>query len=842
MADEKIVLEVEVKGNVAESIESAANATQTLRQELKQLTLELQGLEPGSERFNELTQRAGALKDQIADTNAAIEATAGAPIENLGKGIAGVASIGIRGFQGIMSAQALLGTESKALQETMVKLQAVAGMADAISALGSMGDTITNVKASFGSFFTAAKAGLQGIKGAVAATGIGLLLIAVGTLVAYWDDIKGAMTGVSAEQERLNALAQKNVDAENAKMEALNSSDNILRAQGLSEKEILQLKVKQIDAQIKALETQIEQNKITFKAQYEAEKRNREILKGILMFVQAPLLMILKTIDEIAAFAGFDTNLAEGLLDFESSFLFDEGKVKENYEKTYNEQKKTLLKLKNDKAGFEEDIKKIDRQAAEDRKKLAEQALADAKDNAAARLAAQRELEDANLALMEDGVEKELLANKYKYERLIEDTKLDEKKTADEKKKINAAYEKEKLQQDEVIKKEADKKKKEAEEAEAKKKEEELKAARELAEEKYQTEKLLQDKKISLMKDGLDKEKALREQAYKDELHELENLLADKKITQEQYAELQVGLEKKKNDDIAQLDKDAAAESKEKQIEKLQDAISTLQSVLDFGSDAINTAVNGTLSGVSGVLDVLNTEFGSTVEEVAAYTMAIGGVLQSFADAFQESSKERLETTLDDIKTQTTEEESALKQKYETGLVSKEEYEKGLKGIDDAAKAKENDARKKAFEQEKKAKIASATISGIQGAVQAFAGAFQLGPIAGPIVGGILAALVLGMSARNIAKIKAQQYEAEGGGSGGGAVEGGGGAMASIGGGAAPTPPSLTIQGGAMGGSEGAGLQLFGARQQTIKAVVVESDITGTQNRLQNYQQRAEVG
>jgi len=79
---EKIILEVDVKGNAADQMQQASQATATLRQELKALTLELQNLEPGSERFTELTQRAGQLKDQIADTNAVIQATAGAPLEN----------------------------------------------------------------------------------------------------------------------------------------------------------------------------------------------------------------------------------------------------------------------------------------------------------------------------------------------------------------------------------------------------------------------------------------------------------------------------------------------------------------------------------------------------------------------------------------------------------------------------------------------------------------------------------------------------------------------------------------------------------------------------------------
>ena len=45
-----------------------------------------------------------------------------------------------------------------------------------------------------------------------------------------------------------------------------------------------------------------------------------------------------------------------------------------------------------------------------------------------------------------------------------------------------------------------------------------------------------------------------------------------------------------------------------------------------------------------------------------------------------------------------------------------------------------------------------------------------------------------------------------------------------------------------MGGSEGGGLQLYGSRQTPVKSYVVESDITNTQNRLNTYQQRAEIG
>ena len=66
--------------------------------------------------------------------------------------------------------------------------------------------------------------------------------------------------------------------------------------------------------------------------------------------------------------------------------------------------------------------------------------------------------------------------------------------------------------------------------------------------------------------------------------------------------------------------------------------------------------------------------------------------------------------------------------------------------------------------------IAQATISMLQGMVSAFAGAMQLGPIAGPIVGGVLATLVGTMGAINIAKIKQQKYNSSGSGGGSASV------------------------------------------------------------------------
>lgn len=72
---------------------------------------------------------------------------------------------------------------------------------------------------------------------------------------------------------------------------------------------------------------------------------------------------------------------------------------------------------------------------------------------------------------------------------------------------------------------------------------------------------------------------------------------------------------------------------------------------------------------------------------------------------------------------------------------------------------KDEESQKKNAKKIKGLRIATATMDTLQGAVAAFTSAQQLGPIAGPIVGGINAAAVAAMGWANIAKIKATDYD-----------------------------------------------------------------------------------
>jgi hypothetical protein len=124
-------------------------ATVNLKTELRALTRELMNMSESDPKFQEMAQRAGELKDQISDTQAVVKATAGSAMENFAGSVAKAGQLGVAAFQGIESSMVLLGVENEAVLESMQKLQALAGLGDALKTLGGVGDMLTEIKAGF---------------------------------------------------------------------------------------------------------------------------------------------------------------------------------------------------------------------------------------------------------------------------------------------------------------------------------------------------------------------------------------------------------------------------------------------------------------------------------------------------------------------------------------------------------------------------------------------------------------------------------------------------------------------------------------------------------------------
>jgi hypothetical protein len=311
-----------------------------------------------TKEYQDLLQTVGNYRKVQMQTDMVVDAAATTFDAKLGGALQGVTST----FAGVQGAMALTGGESQKLEEALIKVNGAMALAEGVRG-------IREGMVAFKALGISARLALNGIKTGIAATGIGVLLIALGAIVAYWDDIKALVGGVSSEQEKLNAQAQANLDVQQSKLDAIGGQENILKLQGKSEKDILKLKIAQTDEVIKATENQIAQNDITAKAQIAASQRNRDILAGIIKFIQMPLTLLLEGVDMVGKALGQNFGLAQGfsdLVDKGASLLFDPEAEKKKAEETRKESLKAVAKLKNDKAGLQNSLNNIDAQAAKD--------------------------------------------------------------------------------------------------------------------------------------------------------------------------------------------------------------------------------------------------------------------------------------------------------------------------------------------------------------------------------------------------------------------------------------------------------------------------------------------
>ena len=178
---EKKVIELEVKNNLG-----------SLKSQLREAQAEVARL---SEEFGvtskqviDAAKRAADLKDRIEDANDAIQAFKGeGAFLATGKAI-NVATSGIAAYEGALG---ILGVESEKVQATLLKVQSamaltqgLAGLEDAGRAFTQLGAVIKNqVVSAFGS-----------LRAALISTGIGALVVVLGSIIANWKEFSKAIT------------------------------------------------------------------------------------------------------------------------------------------------------------------------------------------------------------------------------------------------------------------------------------------------------------------------------------------------------------------------------------------------------------------------------------------------------------------------------------------------------------------------------------------------------------------------------------------------------------------------------------------------------------------------
>lgn len=419
-SEERIPIKVEVNSDSVKAYEDQLKGVQkesekafNPKKELKEATIELQKAQAA---FGEYSKEAIAAAKKVADVRDRIqEARETSDLFDPGKkfqvftnALGQVANA----YQAVQGAIGLLGVESDQVEKQLLKVQSAMAFTQGLSGIADSAKDFSRLASIVKGQVISA---FQALKAAIGSTGIGLLLIALGTIAANWDKIKGAISGVSKEQEELNAKIDANLKTEQKKTEDLNSQDNILKLQGKTEKEILKLKIAQLDANIKATEESINAQKITLKGQIEAEKRNRQILNGLLEITTAPIQSLIEGVRALAKLLGIEFDF--DISDFTSRLIFDEDKVKADSDAAVAALDKQLNTLKNTKAGYQLQINNIDKQEADKASENFKKREEERKKN---QEAADAVLKDAKIAAMTD-------RQKAIYE--IEQKYLDQEKT-----------------------------------------------------------------------------------------------------------------------------------------------------------------------------------------------------------------------------------------------------------------------------------------------------------------------------------------------------------------------------------------------------------------------------
>lgn len=366
MAKQVVAFELRADGNQAEG------SVKSLKAQLREAQADVQKL---SDKFGatskeaiQAAKRAAELKDAIGDAKALTDAfNPDAKFKAFGAALQGVAG----GFAALQGAQALFGSQSEELEKTLLKVQGAMALSQGLNALGEAGDA-------FKTLGKQAVDAFNKIKVAIGSSGIGLLVIALGVIVAYWDDIKEAVSGVSDEQKKLLETQKKSVAAAEKSLDSISKSENILKLQGKSEKDILNLKIAATKQTITQLEAQLTTQKTMRQAQIDAAKRNKEILEGVLKFLSLPLTAILKTVDTIGKIAGKDFGLEDKFFGGIAKMVFDPEEVATEADKTIEETQNKLTELKNSQAGFQLQIQQINKDAANKAAETQKKADADA--------------------------------------------------------------------------------------------------------------------------------------------------------------------------------------------------------------------------------------------------------------------------------------------------------------------------------------------------------------------------------------------------------------------------------------------------------------------------------
>jgi hypothetical protein len=371
MAQENVGINITVQGNAVESIGS-------VKKELKAANAELVNAQSNFGDYSKeaitAAKRVAELKDKIS------EARETADLFDPGKkfqAFAGAINAVAGGFTAVQGALGVVGAESEDLQKSLLKVQSALALSQGLSA-------VTDSAKDFQRLATIVKTNVvtafSTLRGAIIATGVGALAIAVGLVAANFDKVKKAVldfipglaqvgtffssiiekvtdfVGITSQAERALASLEKTTKRGNESIEA---RIKVLTAQGGKEKEIHKLNLQQGEAELNALRQRLA---TTGKLTEDEQKRFRELKVEREVLDAQERKRIEDNAKQVATTAkGISDKLAQDEADRIAKQIADEKKFTEDLLAEYDKRRGIANKAK---ILTQKDLKALDAQEA----------------------------------------------------------------------------------------------------------------------------------------------------------------------------------------------------------------------------------------------------------------------------------------------------------------------------------------------------------------------------------------------------------------------------------------------------------------------------------------------
>lgn len=262
MAQTTVAINLEAKTKGTESVKSLK---EQLSEAVKEADLVVAKFGASSQEAITAAQKVADLKEEIGNVNKNIQTLGLNKFQTFAKMAQGVAN----GIQAAQGAMALFGAESEDAQKALVKVQGAMAFSQGINELMEMqkdfGALATKIKGPVIAAFTT-------LRGAMMATGIGLLVVGIGLLVANFDKVSEWISkswfgklanaigsAVTAVTDFLGVTSQAERDLEKMTKATTKSNEElgrqieVLTALGGKEKEVYELKKRQAENELNVL-------------------------------------------------------------------------------------------------------------------------------------------------------------------------------------------------------------------------------------------------------------------------------------------------------------------------------------------------------------------------------------------------------------------------------------------------------------------------------------------------------------------------------------------------------------------------------------------------------------